>query len=211
MLTNIPKYFSNLIRRQGRVFPIAIMNHSDFNIDRCDGFFHDLFQYLGSKSNGLLHGKVFIPFLFQDGLCALRGTSDGLGLVLEQGARGVSVKQYRSGVVHPSDEQGHPIGPGHGLLLGAIALSEVQGEIAHALRNTLRADRLVEHEAVVLGLRTSVVHQRSCVCQDPTHRATDVVVDLEDLLDTGGLHQRTCHATLHGYYYTFFAGDTDRG
>ena len=52
--------------------------------------------------------------------------------------------------------------------------------------------------ATNLTFNTGTVHKSACVSSEARHGTADVVVDLEDFLDTARLHKRTSEAFLAG-------------
>lgn len=66
-------------------------------------------------------------------------------------------------------------------------------------------------ERADLALDAGTVDEGPGVGGEAAHRTADVVVDLKDLLDAGGFHERTSEALLARQHTTLGGGDADGG
>jgi hypothetical protein len=100
-------------------------------------------------------------------------------------------------LVVSSNQQRHTKWSRHDALLTLGTLTESQRQIAYRLRAALDAQRLVVVESVVLALDPCVFDHASCVGLQARHGASDVAVDLDDLLNRAGLKESGGYALLH--------------
>lgn len=99
--------------------------------------------------------------------------------------------------------------PHHERFIILNRLSEPQREVRDGLRAALHAYRLVICERMVLRRHPSMVDDRPSVGGEPGHGATDVRIDLHDLLDRGGLEELGRDALLDAENDTVGGSDAD--
>lgn len=91
--------------------------------------------------------------------------------------------QTRAILIVPGDQQRHTEWSRHDALLAIGALSEPQRQITYRLRAALHPQRFGVVEGVVLALDSCVLDHAACVGLQSGHGATNVAVDLDNLLD----------------------------
>ena len=96
-----------------------------------------------------------------------------------------------------SNQKSNAERPTHDALLSISTFAEAQSEIADRLGAALNAEGLVVVEGVRLALNTSVLNHRACIGLETAHGAADVAVDLDNLLDGGGLEKGGSDALLN--------------
>ena len=156
-------------------------------------------------------GNHLVVLVLQLGLGALASAANGLRVVAVKGARGLGVVQRRPVLVVAGDEQGDAERATHDALLTVGRLAEAQGQVADGLGAALDAQTLVVVEGVRLALDAGVLDHGPGVSLQPRHGAPDVAVDLDDLLDGGGLEEGRRHSLLDAQDNTLRCGDADGG
>ena len=100
-------------------------------------------------------------------------------------------------LVVSGNQQRHTEWSRHDALLTLGTLAESQRQIAYRLRAALDTQRLVVVESMVLALDSCMFDHASCVGLQARHGASDVAVDLDNLLDRAGLKQSGGYALLY--------------
>lgn len=148
-------------------------------------------------------------FVLQLRLGTLTAASNCLRIVPIECAAGLCVVQARTVLVVASNQQGDAERPTHDALLAVSRLAEPQGQVADGLGAALDAQGLVVVEGVALALDARVLHHAPGVGLQPAHGAADVPVDLDDLLDGGGLEEGRGHALLDAEHDALVRRDAD--
>lgn len=128
-------------------------------------------------------------FVLQFRLGTLGTRSNSFGIVLIEGTAGLSMEQLGAVLVEAGDQERDAKGPAHDGLLAVGALAEAQGEVTDGLGGALHAEGLVVVEGVALALDAGVLDHGAGVGLQARHGAADVAVDLDNLLDRGGLEE----------------------
>lgn len=110
-----------------------------------------------------------------------------------------------------SDQQRDTKGSAHDALLAISRLAKPQCQIADGLGAGLDAQGLVVVERVALTLDTGVLDHAAGIGLQAAHGAANVAVDLNDLLDGGGLEQGGGDALLDAEHHTLVGCDADCG
>lgn len=95
----------------------------------------------------------------------------------------------RTILINTSEQQGDTKRPTHDALLVIPRLSESQGQVTDGLGAALDSQRLGVVEGMVLAFDTGMLDQGPGICLQTGHGAANVLVDLNDLLDGGGLEE----------------------
>lgn len=99
--------------------------------------------------------------------------------------------------------------PTHDTLLAVSRLAEPQGQVADGLGAALDAQGLVVVEGVALALDAGVLHHAARIGLQTTHRAANVPVNLDNLLDRGGLEEGRRYALLDAEHDALVGRDAD--
>lgn len=158
----------------------------------------------------VLHTDLMV-FILQLGLCALGARANSLGVITVESATWLSVEQLGAIFIVSGDEQGDAERSTHDSLLAVGTLAKAQGKITDGLRAALDAERLVVVEVVGLALDTGVFNHRTSVRLEARHGAAQVAIDLDNLLNGGGLEEGRGHALLDAEDDTFGGGDANGG
>jgi len=121
------------------------------------------------------------------------------------------MEKLRPILINTRNQQSNAKRPAHDAILAIGALAETQGEITNGLGARLDAQRLVVVEGVGLALDAGVLDHGAGVGLEPGHGAADVAVDLDDLLDGGGLEEGGGYALFDAEDDAFGGGDADGG
>ena len=92
-------------------------------------------------------------------------------------------------LVVTGDQQRHTEWSRHDALLAFRTLTKPQRKVAYCLRATLYPQRLGIVEGVVLALDSCVLDHASRIGLQTRHSASNVTVDLDNLLDGAGLEE----------------------
>lgn len=147
--------------------------------------------------------------VLQLSLSALGAGTDGLGVVTVKGAAGLGVEELGAVLVVAGNQEGDTKGAGHDGLLALGTLTEAEGQVANGLGARLDAEGLVVVEGVGLGLDAGVLDHGTGIGLQTAHSASDVAVDLDNLLDGGGLQEGRGYALLDTEDDTLGGGNTD--
>lgn len=147
--------------------------------------------------------------VLQLGLGTLTTASNSLGIVPVEGTAGLGMVQARAVLVVSSNKKRNTKRPAHDRLAAVSRLAEAQSQIADGLGAALHPEGLGVVEGVRLALDTGVLNHAACVGLETGHGAADVLVDLDDLLDGGGLEEGGGYTLLDAEDDTFRGGDAD--
>lgn len=150
-----------------------------------------------------------VVLVLQLSLCTLTSTSDSLRIIPVESSTGLSVVQTGAILIIPRNKKGNTERPAHDALLTVGALAEPQRQVADGLGAGLDPQALVVVEGVALALDAGVLDHAPGVGLQAGHGAADVAVDLDDLLDGGGLEQGGGDALLDAEDDALVGGDAD--
>lgn len=117
--------------------------------------------------------------------------------------------QRRTILIITCDQQGDAEGTAHDAGFAVGRLAEAEGQVADGLGAGLDAELLVVVEGVGLAFHAGVLDHRAGIGLQPGHGAADVAVDLDDLLDGGGLKEGGGYALLDTQDDAFGGGHAD--
>lgn len=152
-----------------------------------------------------------VIFILQLRLRPLTPTPNSLGIIPVKRPARLGMIQARPVLVIARNQQRHTKRSGHDALLSIGALAEAEGKIANGLGAGLDAEVLVVVEGVGLALYAGVLDHGAGVGLEARHCAADVAVDLDDLLDGGGLEEGGGDALFDAEDDTGGGGDADGG
>lgn len=138
-----------------------------------------------------------VVFILQLCLCALTAASNRLCIISVECAAGLSVVQTGTFLIIASNQERHTKRPAHDAFLAISRLAKPQGQVANGLGAALNAQGLVVVEGVALTLDARVLHHATRIGLQTTHCAANVSVNLDNLLDRGGLKEGRRHSLLN--------------
>ena len=150
-----------------------------------------------------------VILVLQLGLSAFGSRTNGLGIIPVKGATRLGMEQLGSVLVVAGDEEGNAKGATHDGLLAVSTFAEAQGKVADGLSAALDTKGLVVVEGVRLALDTGVLDHGAGVGLETGHGATDVAVDLDNLLNRRRLEEGRGYALLDAEDYALRGGDAD--
>ena len=149
---------------------------------------------------------------FDSGHGGVSTASDGAGLPLEVGTRGVGLEKLGPILIDTSDEEGDAEWPRHRLSFASfVALAEVHGHIGDSLSDQIDWELLDVVEGMVRWFNSGVIYENSGIANDTGHGASTMSVDFNQFLWLRWLHQLGGHLFLYAEDDALVSFDSDRG
>src|SRR5208337_452896 len=134
-------------------------------------------QRLQAQKDRVLDHSLGIVFLFKDFHRGRAADADTGCLVLEEGTRGIRLKEPAFPVTDSRDQECSAV------RADPAVLGEVLHVVAELFGERLDFDRFVVGDTVDLAFYAGAVHQCTCIPDKTGGCNADVLIDLEDLLD----------------------------